>query len=197
MHTAPNYFDPQYLHHELVQILLLADSGFKKEHEQYLRTVERLTNVSNAVTDFPVFDYLESIQSQFDAKLLYVVWHGLSWNLDCYRNPVNKLHLGEDFEKLHGEQSFYILPYIQEQSHKILSFVQQLPGAYQEDTEKIASYFTYLETYGFEIMHYWGFQQGNIFFPKVIPGYVADTVFTFQYLHMIEDDLGMQLSVFK
>ena len=46
---------------------------------------------------------------------------------------------------------------------------------------------------GFKLAHFWGFQWGNAFFPKVIPGYTADKVFTSKYQHMLEDDLALKL----
>lgn len=47
---------------------------------------------------------------------------------------------------------------------------------------------------GFKLVHYWGFLWGNEFFPKVVPGYAADTVFTAKYTHMLEHDLGIILA---
>lgn len=59
---------------------------------------------------------------------------------------------------------------------------------------QIADYYSYLETIGFKLVHYWGFLWGNEFFPKVVPGYAADTVFTAKYMHMLEHDLGIILA---
>ena len=32
---------------------------------------------------------------------------GVRWNLDCYRDPINKLRLQTDYEELHGEYLFF------------------------------------------------------------------------------------------
>lgn len=69
-----------------------------------------------------------------------------------------------------------------------------LPHDCCEYVDKISDYYSYLETIGFKLVHYWGFLWGNEFFPKVVPGYAADTVFTAKYTHMLEHDLGIILA---
>ena len=56
--------------------------------------------------------FVDTLERQFAAKLLYVAWQGVRWNLDCYRDPINKLRLQTDYEELHGEYLFSALPQV-------------------------------------------------------------------------------------
>lgn len=76
----------------------------------------------------------------------------------------------------------------------ICSSVQRFTPEQQALAIQIEDYYSYLETIGFKLVHYWGFLWGNEFFPKVVPGYAADTVFTAKYTHMLEHDLGIILA---
>ena len=61
----------------------------------------------------------------FVDTLLYVAWQGVRWNLDCYRNPINKLRLQTDYEELHGEYLFSALPQVQATEDAICSSARQ------------------------------------------------------------------------
>ena len=55
-------------------------------------------------------------------------------------------------------------------------------------------FFSYLETVGFKLAHYWGFQFANRFLPGVIPGYAPDPFFTAKYRRMLEQDLAFGIA---
>lgn len=138
--------------------------------------------------------FWDALERQFAAKLLYVAWQGVRWNLDCYQNPINKLRIQTDYEELHGEYVFSELTQIRAAENAIHSSTWRFTQEQQALAIQIGDYYSYLETVGFKLVHYWGFLWGNEFFPKVIPGYVADTVFTSKYMHMLERDLGIRLA---
>ena len=69
--------------------------------------------------------FVDTLERQFAAKLLYVAWQGVRWNLDCYRNPINKLRLQTDYEELHGEYLFSALPQVQATEDAICSSARQ------------------------------------------------------------------------
>ena len=138
--------------------------------------------------------FVDMLERQFAAKLLYVAWHGVHWNLNCFQNPVNKLRLQTDYEEFHGEYCFSALPQVQAAEKAICSSVRRFTPEQQTLAMQIEDYYSYLETIGFKLVHYWGFLWGNEFFPKVIPGYAVDTVFTAKYMHMLERDLGIRLA---
>lgn len=89
---------------------------------------------------------------------------------------------------------FSALPQVQATEDAICSSARQFTPEQQAMAIQIADYYSYLETMGFKLVHYWGFLWGNEFFPKVVPGYAADTVFNAKYTHMLEHDLGIILA---
>lgn len=174
----------------LLQRLVVIDPCFEEEQHQFQLTLECMKKETN----MSVEAYISSLDILLSAKLLYIAWLGVSWNLDCFRNPAAKLRLDSDYEDLHGEIFFQAIPQIRAAENRIFQDAQCIPSCCQEFTEKINNYYAYLETVGFKLMHYWGFLWANDFFPKVIPGYVADTVFTARYTHMLGRNLGIKLA---
>mgnify|MGYP005846671239 FL=1 len=169
---------------QLRSTLEQADSCYTKEYLPFAQANAKLSDDA----------FVDTLERQFAAKLLYVAWQGVRWNLDCYRNPINKLRLQTDYEELHGEYLFSALPQVQTTEDAICSSAQRFTPEQQALAIQIEDYYSYLETIGFKLVHYWGFLWGNEFFPKVVPRYAADTVFTAKYTHMLEHDLGIILA---
>jgi len=168
---------------ELKTALAQVDHNYTEEQLAYDQAVAQLSD--NA--------FAEALETQFGAKLLYVTWQGACWNLDCYRNPVNKLRLHTDYEDLHGECHFPALPQVRATEKAIHTTIQRFTPEQQELARQMEDYYAYLETVGFKLAHLWGFQWGNAFFPKVIPGYSPDLVFTSKYIGMVSNDLGLSI----
>lgn len=178
----------------LQQNLEEKDPGFKEELRQFQTAKAALQTALKDDSEKSAEEYLSSLESLFASKLLHIAWLGVSWNLDCFRNPVSKLRLLSDYEELHGESFFNTIPQIMAIMKKVSQNALLLPHDCCEYVDKISDYYSYLETIGFKLVHYWGFLWGNEFFPKVVPGYAADTVFTAKYTHMLEHDLGIILA---
>lgn len=177
----------------LLQRLAVIDPCFEEEQRQFQLTLECMKKALKKEANMSVEAYISSLDILFSSKLFYIAWQGVSWNLDCFRNPAAKLRLDSDYEDLHGEMFFQAIPQIRAAENRISQNAQCLPSCCQEFTEKINNFYAYLETVGFKLMHYWGFLWANDFFPKVIPGYVADTVFTARYAHMLGRNLDIKL----
>ena len=152
---------------------------------------EEARQYEQAKDSLPDSTYPDALETQFAAKLLYITYQGLCWNLDCFQQPVNKLRINTDYEDLHQEQQLSHLPEIIRLEKLIHTAYEDFSPAQQEAAAQIGDYYAYLETVGFKIVHYWGFLWGNAFYSQVIPGYAPDSSFTSQYAHMIERDLGM------
>ena len=78
---------------QLRSTLEQADSCYTKEYLPFAQANAKLSDDA----------FVDTLERQFAAKLLYVAWQGVRWNLDCYRDPINKLRLQTDYEELHGE----------------------------------------------------------------------------------------------
>ena len=88
---------------QLRSTLEQADSCYTKEYLPFAQANAKLSDDA----------FVDTLERQFTAKLLYVAWQGVRWNLDCYRDPINKLRLQTDYEELHGEYLFSALPQVQ------------------------------------------------------------------------------------
>lgn len=168
---------------ELKTTLAQVDHNYAEEQLAYDQAAVRLSD--NA--------FAEALETQFGAKLLYVTWQGACWNLDCCRNPVNKLRLHTDYEELHGESHFPSLPKVRAAEEAIRAAALHFSPARQELAQQMEDYYAYLETVGFKLGHLWGFQRGNAFFPKVIPGYSPDLVFTSKYIRMVSNEVELPI----
>lgn len=168
---------------ELKTTLAQVDPAYAEEQLAY----------DQAAAHLPDHTFAEALETQFAVKLLYVTWQGFCWNLDCYRNPVNKLRLHTDYEELHGEYHFPALPQVRATEETIHAAIQRFTPAQQELARQMEDYYAYLETVGFKLGHLWGFQRGNAFFPMVLPGYSPDWAFTSKYIQMVSKDIGLSI----
>ena len=168
---------------ELKTTLAQIDPAYAEEQLAYDQAAAQLSDHT----------FAEALETQFAAKLLYVTWQGFCWNLDCYRNPVNKLRLHTDYEELHGESYFPSLPKVRAAEEAIRTATLHFSPAQQELAQQMEDYYAYLETVGFKMGHLWGFQWGNAFFPMVVPGYSPDWAFTSKYIQMVSKDIGLSI----
>ncbi len=185
MSTEEFAFNGPALVGQLKDTLERLDPSYAEEYRSYTQAKAELSGTA----------FADTLENQLAAKLLYIAWQGASWNLECSRNPGNKLRLQTDYEELHGEDRFSALPQVLSAEKAVCAAFRQLAPEQQEAAMQVQDFYAYLETAGFKLAHYWGFQWGNRFFPEVIPGYVPDPRFTSKYTHMLEQDLGMRLTV--
>lgn len=168
---------------ELKTTLAQVDPAYAEEQLAYEQAAAQLSDHT----------FAEALETQFAAKLLYVTWQGYCWNLDCYRNPVNKLRLHTDYEELHGESHFPSLPKVRAAEEAIRAAALHFSPEQQELAQQMEDYYAYLETVGFKLGHLWGFQWADRFLPYVIPGYTPDTAFTAKYTAMVRKDTGLRV----
>lgn len=91
----------------LLQRLAVIDPCFEEEQRQFQLTLECMKKALKKEANMSVEAYISSLDILFSSKLLYIAWMGISWNLDCFRNPAAKLRLDSDYEDLHGEMFFF------------------------------------------------------------------------------------------
>ena len=104
---------------ELKTTLAQVDPAYTEEQLAYDQAAAQLSDHT----------FAEALETQFAAKLLYVTWQGYCWNLDCYRNPVNKLRLHTDYEELHGESHFPSLPKVRAAEEAIRTAALEKAGS--------------------------------------------------------------------
>ena len=177
---------------ELKETLREIDPGFRAEEERYEAARGFLVEkIGDSVTP-SASDYLAAMEAECAAALVYIGWQGFRLNLDIFESPVNALLLRGDFEDLHRERRLPTVPGVQEHNRTIHAFHDALRDRHddQELVEEISSFYTYLETTGYKLAHYFGFRLADGFLRHVIPGYTDDSVNTTLYKMALHDALG-------
>ena len=130
--------------------------------------------------------------------MIYIAWLGFQQNIACFRNPINTEFLKLDYETIHREHSFQSLPNILSALSAINDFdcsLRSLPDDIQNIAMGITDFFSYLETVGFKLAHYFGFAFADRFLGHVVPGYAPDSATTTQYAMMLQKYLDFNLSL--
>ena len=178
---------------QLKETLREVDPSFRAEEERYEAACGVLIEkIGDSVTP-SASDYLAALEAECAAALVYIGWQGFRLNLDIFESPVNALLLRGDFEDLHRERRLLTVPGVQEHNRTIHAFHDALRDRHddQDLTDGISSFYTYLETNGYKLAHYFGFRLADGFLRHVIPGYTDDSVNTTLYKMALHDALGI------
>lgn len=138
-----------------------------------------------------VSEEIEAIYRQVGSSLLFSCFLGFKANYDHFIDPVGRTFLDVDPETYLREDVARQLPDYQNARRVQEQFYAALSPAQQEKYDAITTYISHLETVGPKLAHYYGYVLGNQLFPRVIPGYVADSRLTFRYQNMLEKYFGI------
>ena len=177
---------------DLKETLSEVDPSFRAEEERYETARDVLVEkIGDSVTP-SASDYLAAMEAECAAALVYIGWQGFQLNMDIFSNPVNALLLRGDLEDLHRERRLPTVPGVQEHNRTIHAFHDALRDRHDDQhlTDGISSFYTYLETTGYKLAHYFGFRLADGFLRHVIPGYTDDSVNTTLYKMALHDALG-------
>lgn len=147
-----------------------------------------------------VRDYLAAMEENFSFSLIYIGWQGFQLNIDIFRNPVNALRLERNFEELHQERRLGTISVIENARRVIGAFYEaakKLPDDLRCLTDHISAFYSYLETMGYKLAHYFAFRLGDTFLHYVIPGYTNDDVHTSLYTMSLQKYLNMNPSLYE
>jgi hypothetical protein len=130
---------------------------------------------------------------QLVSDLRFAIWQGFKLNLENFRSPLGAAALKLDYSQLLQEHIMFSLP-----SHSVVQKeLDLLTGAMtaeqREAMEPVEAYFAYLETVGLKVAHYLGFRMGDVLYPMVEPGYVADPAATQRCRWDLEQYIGFTL----
>lgn len=168
--------DTDTLLESVQQAIADLDPDYEQELAAYLNSVQVLTQ------EVPwAEDYLEAMRQELVSDVRFALWQGFMWNLDCFRNPVNKLLVNVDFEELCQESRMHTLPAAQTAMQKSSAFLRTAPEDKQDLLDPIIDYYAYLKTYAYKLAHYAGFSLANKLLPLVVPGYITDPGLSMRY----------------
>ena len=190
--------DSELVFQNVMETLRTVDPSFEDEHRQYLHSVDTLMNSLRTEDSTKVMGYIAAKEKAFCSEMIYIAWLGFQQNIACFRNPINTEFLKLDYETIHRENSFQSLQNILSALSAINDFdcsLRSLPDDIQNIAMGITDFFSYLETVGYKLAHYFGFVFADRFLGYVIPGYAPDTATTMQYAMMLQEYLDFNLSL--
>ena len=201
MYTVKSIFtqvtDSKSVFQNIMDTLRTVDPSFEDEHRQYIYSVDTLMDSLCGEDSIKVPEYIAAKENAFCSEMIYIAWLGFQQNLACFRNPINTEFLKLDYETIHRENSFQALPNVQHALSAINDFdcaLKSLPEDFQNTAMGITDFFSYLETVGFKLAHYFGFVFADRFLGHVVPGYAPDSATTTQYAMMLQEYLDCNLS---
>ena len=149
--------DTDTLLESVYQAIADVDPNYAEEKATYEQGVQALRKAVPGVET-----YLQARQQEFASDIRFAMWQGFTWNLDCHRNPVNKLLPKVlDFEDLCQESRMHTLPAAQEAQTVARAFTQSLPEDKRPLLDPVIDHFAYLETYGYKLAHAAGVDLAN------------------------------------
>ena len=169
---------------DLRDTLRTIDPQFPAAEQSFNNAVGALEqSLGDAITP-TVSEYLAAKEEVLAMELIYIGWQGFQLNLEIFKNPVNALLLQGDYEDLNLERRLETLPTAKKARAVLCAFheaMQDMPDEAKDLTDGVEEFYTYLETAGYKIAHYFGFRLADRFLPFVVPGYISDQVNTLQY----------------
>lgn len=169
---------------DLRDTLRTIDPQFPAAEQSFNKAVAALErSLGDAITP-TVGEYLAAMEEVLAMELIYIGWQGFQLNLEIFKNPVNALLLQGDYEELNLERRLETLPTAKKARTVQYAFHearQDMPDEMKNLTDGVTEFYSYLETAGYKIAHYFGFRLADRFLPFVAPGYISDQVNTVQY----------------
>ena len=201
MKTITNIFrqmtDTRTFMHELRETLRSIDPAFSEKEVKFLAASASLEQELGSAATPTVSEFLAAKEAGFVAEAIYIGWQGFQLNIDIFHNPIKSLMLRGDYEELHRERYLGTLPEVQAANKTIEAFYTYMRDNLKENkdlTDEIGSFYAYLQTTGYKLIHYFGFRLADHFLHYVIPGYTCDPVNTVHYRRELEAYLNVKLA---
>ena len=173
--------NPSALYEDLLKTLREIDPKFLAEEKQFQETVASLKSAMTDTEANSLDTYLAAAQEEVAATMIYTGWLGFQLNLDCWKNPINKLMLDQDYEEITQERSFESIPNIKYARLKAEAAARGIPEEQKDLLSDIGSYFSYLYITAPKLAHLFGFGLADEVLQHVIPGYCPDRLYTKRY----------------
>ncbi len=188
--------DPKTIMAEIRETLRTIDPEFFDTEVKYLAAASNLEKeLGNSITP-SVDEFLAAKEEEFASEIIYIGWQGFQLNMDIFHAPINAMMLRGDYEELHRERHLGTLPMAKKARDTMNAFYEVLREGYRDKldlTEDITGFYSYLQTSGYKIAHYFGFRLADLFLPYVIPGYVDDSVNTGYYRRTLQEYLDIDI----
>ena len=188
--------DPKTIMAEIRETLRTIDPEFFDTEVKYLAAASNLEKeLGDSITP-SVSEFLAAEEEEFVSEIIYIGWQGFQLNMDIFHAPINAITLRGDYEELHRERRLGTLPMAEKARDTINAFYEMMREKYRDKldlTEDITGFYSYLQTSGYKIAHYFGFRLADQFLPYVIPGYIDDSVNTGYYRRKLQEYLDIAI----
>lgn len=188
--------DPKAILQDLCETLRILDPNFFDTEVKYLAAVSNLEKELGSSITPTVSEFLAAKEQEFVAEIIYIGWQGFQLNIDIFHAPINALILRGDYEELHRERRLGTLPMARKSRETIDAFYKVMREKYADKmdlTDDITGFYSYLQTAGYKLAHYFGFRLADQFLPYVIPGYINDSVDTMYYKNDLKKYLNIDI----
>lgn len=188
--------DAKSIIQDLRDTLRTIDPQFPDAEESFNKAVAALEQELGDKISPTAGEYLAAMEEALAMELIYIGWQGFQLNLEIFKNPVNALLLQGDYEDLNLERRLETLPTaanaraVQNSFHAAM---KEMPEELRNLTDGVTEFYSYLETAGYKITHYFGFRLADRFLPFVVPGYIRDPVNSLQYAGGLQRYLQIDL----
>lgn len=180
------FTNPEILYNDLLETLRKIDPRFVEEESQFSDAVTRMKAVLDEAEANSLDTYLNAAKEEIAAITVYTGWLGFQLNLDCWKNPINKLMLDQDYEEITRECNFDAIPTIKQARKMAETAEKAIPKSHEDLLLNISSFFSYLYTAAPKLAHLSGFRLADQLLYHVIPGYCHDTLITRTYTRGLE-----------
>lgn len=161
------------------------DPNYGEEMASYHDGLQALTQAIPGAEE-----YILALRQELASDLRYALWLGFQWNLECFRNPVNRLLLDADFEELCQESRMHTLPDVQTALQRAQAFVHYLPEEKRELLDPVSDYYAYLKTWGYKLAFCEGFRLADNLLPHLIPTYTPAAILSMRLENKLWESLG-------
>lgn len=188
--------DPKTIMAEICETLRTIDPEFFDTEVKYLAAASNLEKELGGTITPSVGEFLAAREEEFVSEIIYIGWQGFQLNMDIFNAPINAIMLRGDYEELHRERRLGTLPMAKKARDTINAFYEVLRENYRDKldlTEDITGFYSYLQTTGYKIAHYFGFKFADQFLPYVVSGYVDDSVNTGYYKRTLQEYLDIDI----
>lgn len=200
MNTVHSLIDqlinPKTIMTKVKDILREVDPEYDKEEQAFIAACSSLENGIDESVTITAQSYLAALEEEFASDVIFVIGRGFKLNLDIHNNPVNALAFKLDYEDLHEERKMHLLPAAKKASKTTYAFLEELRASHRDKLDLldgVNSFYSYLQTVGYKIAHYYGFVLADQLLPHLIPGYYADSVYVSTYAAILNQDIGVRV----
>ena len=188
--------DTKTIMQELCETMRQIDAEFLRAEDKFITAVSNLEKeLNNGVTP-SLSEFIAAKETALVAEIIYISWQGIQLNMDIFNAPVNRLRLQGSFEDLHRENCLGMLPMVCKSRNTIIAFGNAIRDYHKEmmdQVDNITNYYSYLQTVGFKLVHYFGFCFADRFLPYVIPGYISNPMDTLSYKNNLKKYLEVDI----